>query len=112
MTITNVFLNKKRINVCEHIVKMAPHEFRISATRMSARQEDGGSGGDGGKSEWKLSEVNTKDVSRGQDELIGKFKMADCDVISIRGQVMEYTYIPTGIKRELVRFGMNCDQKE
>ena len=24
---------------------------------------------------------------------------------------MMYTYIPTGIKRELVRFGMDCDQK-
>ena len=24
---------------------------------------------------------------------------------------MEYMYIPTGIKRELVRFGMDCDQK-
>jgi hypothetical protein len=31
-------------------------------------------------------------------------------VISIRGQVMEYTYIPTGIKRE-VRCGVDCDQK-
>ena len=35
------------------------------------------------------------------NKLIGKFKMATGDVISIRGQVMEYTYIPTGIKREL-----------
>ena len=41
-------------------------------------------------------------VSRGQNELIGKFKMAAGDIISIREQVMEYTYIPTGIKRELV----------
>ena len=24
---------------------------------------------------------------------------------------MEYTYIPTGIKRELVRFGMDCDRE-
>ena len=38
----------------------------------------------------------TKAVFRGQNELIGKFKMAVGDVISIRGQV-EYTYIPTGI---------------
>ena len=29
-----------------------------------------------------------------------KFKMVAGDVISIRGQVMVYTYIPTGIKRE------------
>ena len=47
-------------------------------------------------------------MSRGQNELICKFKILADDVISIRGQVMEYTYIPTGIKRELVRFGMVC----
>ena len=34
--------------------------------------------------------------------MIGELKMAAGDVVSIRGQVMEYTYIPTGIKRELV----------
>ena len=50
-------------------------------------------------------------MSRGQDEMIGKFKIAADDVISIRGQVMEYTYIPTGIKGELVRFGMDGNQK-
>ena len=38
---------------------------------------------------------------RGQDELIS-FKMMAGDVISIRGQVLEYMYIPTGIERELV----------
>ena len=42
--------------------------------------------------------------------MIGKFKMAAGDVINIRGQVMEY--IPTGIKRELMRFGVDCDWKE
>ena len=31
-------------------------------------------------------------MSRGQNELIGKFKMAAGDVISIRGQVMEYRH--------------------
>ena len=40
-------------------------------------------------------------MSRKQKELIGKFKMVASDAI-IRGQVMEYTYIPTGIKRDLV----------
>ena len=49
---------------------------------------------------WKLSDVNTRAVTRGQNKLIGKFKMAASNVISIRGQVMEYTYIPTGIKSE------------
>ena len=60
---------------------------------------------------FKLSEVNTRVRFRGHNELIGKFKMEAGDVISIRGQVMEYTYIPTGIKWELVRFGMDCDWK-
>ena len=45
----------------------------------------GWSGGDGWKIEWKLSEINTRAVSRGQNELIGKFKVAAGDVISIRG---------------------------
>ena len=67
--------------------------------------------GDGGEIEWKLSVVNTRDVSRGQNELIGEFKMVPGDVISIRGLVMRYMYIPTGIKREFVRFGMDCNQK-
>ena len=40
---------------------------------------------------------------------VALFKNAVGDVISIRGQVMEYLYIPTGIKRELVRFGMDYD---
>jgi hypothetical protein len=44
--------------------------------------------------------------------LIDKFKMVAGEVISIRGQVLEYMYIPTGIERELVRFGMDHDRKE
>jgi hypothetical protein len=36
--------------------------------------------------------------------------MVASDVISIRGQVLEHTYIPTGIERELVRFGMDGDR--
>ena len=44
-------------------------------------------------------------MSRGQN------KMAADDVISIRGQVMEDMYIPTEIKRELVRFDVDCNQK-
>jgi hypothetical protein len=56
---------------------------------------------DGGKFKRRLSEVNARAVSRGQNELVCKFKMAAGDMVSIRGQVMEYTSIPTGIKREL-----------
>ena len=35
--------------------------------------------------EWKSSEVNNRTVSRGQNKLIGEFKMAAGDVINIRG---------------------------
>ena len=66
---------------------------------------------DGGKFKRRLSEVNATALSRGQNELVVKFKMAAGDVISIRGQVMEYTYIPTGIKRELVGSGVDGDWK-
>ena len=59
---------------------------------------------DGGK----LSEVNARTVSRRQNKLVGKFKMAASDLVSIRGQVMEYTCIPTGIRREMVRSGVDC----
>ena len=66
----------------------------------------GRGGEDGGRIKWKLSELVTRAMSRAQNELIGKFKMAAGDVISIRGQV-----IPTGIKRDLMRFGMDHDQE-
>ena len=60
----------------------------------------------------KLSEINARTESRRQNELVGKFKMAASDLVSVRRQVMEYMYIPTGIKRKLVRFGMDCNRKE
>ena len=66
---------------------------------------------DGGKFKGKLSEVNTRAVSTRQNELVGKFNMAAGDKVSIRRHVMEYMYIPTEIKRELVRFDIDCDQK-
>ena len=47
----------------------------------------GGRGGDGGKIKWKLSEVNIRAISRGQSELVGNFKMAAGDVISIRSRL-------------------------
>ena len=65
--------------------------------------------GVGGKIKWRLSEVNTRAVSRGQDELLDNFKMAAGDMISIK--VLEYMYIPTRIERELVRFVMDGYQK-
>ena len=54
--------------------------------------------GEGLKIKWKLPEVNTRVVSRGQKELIDKFKKVAGDVISIWVQVMENTYIPTESK--------------
>ena len=54
-------------------------------------------------------EVNTRAVSRRQNKLVGKFKMAAGDMVSIRGQVREYTYIPTGIRRKWVRSGVDCN---
>ena len=38
--------------------------------------------------------------------MVSKFKMAASDLVSVRGQVMEYTYILTGIKGEMVRSGV------
>ena len=45
------------------------------------------------------------------NELVSMFKMAASDLVSVRGQVMEYPYIPTGIKGEMVRSGMDCYRK-
>ena len=47
-------------------------------------------------------------MSRGQNKLIGRFKMVAGDIISIGGRLWS-TYIPTGIKRELVRSGVDCN---
>ena len=62
----------------------------------------------GGMDGGKLSEVNARTESRRLNELVGKFKMAASDLVSIMGQFMEYTNIPTGIKREMVRSGVDC----
>ena len=37
--------------------------------------------------------------------------MAASDLVSVRGKVMEYTYISTGFKREMVRSGVDCHWK-
>ena len=68
-----MFVNQKRINVCEHAVKKASLEsFENEPPGRS--KEEGKGGGDRGKIERKLSEINNRDVSRGQNEF---------DVISI-----------------------------
>ena len=83
--ITDVFLNQVRVNVCEYSVKMAPHESFLKVPPGGLR--DRKSGGAGGKIKWKLSEVDTWAISRGQNELIGKFKMATGNVICIGGRL-------------------------
>ena len=37
--------------------------------------------------------------------------MAASDLVSVRGQVMEYPYLPTGINGEMVRSGVDCHWK-
>ena len=54
----------------------------LSKSPQRKKQEDGR---DGGKRVRELSEVNKRAVSRGQKELIGKFKMTASDVIGIGG---------------------------
>ena len=105
MTVTDIFLNQKRVNVCEQTTKMVTLESFERCHQGVVR------GMDGGKFKGRLSEVNTRAVSRGQNKLIGKVKMAAGNMVSIRGQVLEYRYIPTGIKTELVRSGVDCDWK-
>jgi hypothetical protein len=46
----------------------------LSKSHQGKEQEEGRSGKDGGKIEWKLSVVNNRAVSGGQNELIEKFK--------------------------------------
>ena len=43
--------------------------------------------------------------------MVSKFKMAASDLVSVRGKIMEYTYIPTGIKGEMVRSGVDSHWK-
>ena len=43
--------------------------------------------------------------------MVSKFKMAESDFVSVRGQVMEYPYIPTGTKGEMSRSGVDCHWK-
>jgi hypothetical protein len=58
---------------------MEPHEI------LNNRYQEQEEGRSGGKIEWKLSDVNTRAVSRKQNELVGKSKMVAGDVINIRG---------------------------
>ena len=50
-------------------------------------QKEGRSEEDGGKIEWKLSEVIACTVSRGQHELIGESNMAAGELIVLGGRL-------------------------
>ena len=62
LTVTAVFLNKKRVNVCEHTTKMASLESFWKVPPGGCERMDGG------KFKRKLSEVNTRAVSRRQHD--------------------------------------------
>ena len=67
--ITDVFLDQKKVNVCEHTVKMAPHESFGKVPPEGLRDRRGRSGGDKGKIEWISSKVNTRAVSKGLNSI-------------------------------------------
>ena len=60
----------------------------LSKSHKEKEQKEGMSKEDGGKIDRKLSEVNSRAVSRGPNELMSKFKMAVGDVIDIGGQLL------------------------
>ena len=80
LTITDVFLDKK--SHWTHGKDDATWVFLKVPQGLEDRKGEGEKGMEG-----KLSEVNTRTVSSGQNELIGKFKMAAGDMMRIT-----YTY--------------------
>ena len=59
----------------------------VSSTNQQRKKLEERSEEDGEKIGRELSEVSNRAVSRGQNELIGEFKMAAGDVICIRGRL-------------------------
>jgi hypothetical protein len=74
-----VFIDQKRINAYEHTVKLAP----VTVSSKSSQGKEQEEGSNSGEIESNIFEVNTRAVSRGQNELIGKFKMVAGDVNSV-----------------------------
>ena len=64
--------------MCTHNKDGVTREILKGATRSCARRRDRG------KFKRKLSEVNARAGSRRQNELVGKFKMATGDMVSVR----------------------------
>jgi hypothetical protein len=58
---------------------MASHDSFEQEPRGKEPQ-GGRGGGDRGKTKWKLSEINTRAVSRGQNELVSKLNISICGV--------------------------------
>ena len=56
-------------------------------SRQGKKQVEGKTGGNGGEIERILTEVKTRAMSRGRNELIGGFKMAAGDAINISGRL-------------------------
>ena len=81
---TDVFLDQNRVNVCEYAVKSAPHESFVKVRPEGVQDRKGG--GMEGKL-WKSSEVNTRAVSRGQNELIGEFKIVGSNLMVLGGRL-------------------------
>jgi hypothetical protein len=80
LTLTEVYVNWNVVKVCEHTVKMAPH---------NSFEPEEGTGQRDGWTGWReerklLSEANIRALSGGQNELIGEFKMMEGDIIGIR----------------------------
>ena len=87
--IRDVFLKQKRVIICDHMVKTAPRDRFIRVQ-----------GGKGGEVEEMNGKLNANHLrSTGQNELIGKFKMAGGSVISIKGWSIRLwsTHNPTGM---------------
>ena len=82
--------------LCEHPVKTAPRESFGKVPPEWIRERKGV--GDGGKIEWISSVVNTRAVFRGQNELIGEFKMAESDMTSFFCYILDFCYILSGHK--------------
>ena len=73
--ITDVFLDQKRVNVREHMVKTVPYDSFGKFPPQCVQGRKGEEWRRWGKIGWKSSEVNTRAVSRGKNEVIDKLKM-------------------------------------
>ena len=93
-TITDVFLNQKKVNLCEHTAKLEPRECFVKVCET----EIGSNGRGWGKIECKSTKINTRAVSRRKNKFIGEFKMVAGDVVSIRGRVWSARPYQRGLK--------------